>query len=113
MPRPSEREPARRPGARDLQRERARAAGSRKLLPWALLTALGGGAIAYAAGGGLRAGASLAAVGLVFVLFLWTTSIPRCPVCGARLPPRGEDPAGGDGFARRAETCARCRTSFE
>ena len=103
---------ARRPGAKDIARERARAAGARRLLPWALLTALGGGAIAWTAGGGPRAGASLVGVGLVFVLFLWTTSVPRCPACGARLPSRRED-RGGEGLAARAEACARCRTMFE
>ena len=115
MPRSSDPGPARRPSARDLERERARAAGSRRLLPWALLSALGGGAIAFVAGGGLRGGATLAAAGLLFVLFLWTTSFPRCPACGARLPARREvvPPGGDDAFARRPETCAHCRAQFD
>ena len=96
-----------------MERERARASGARKLLPWALLSSLGGGAIAFVAGGGLRAGASLAAVGLVFCLFLWVTSIARCPACGAPLPRRSGRNAGGEAFADRVETCARCRTRFE
>jgi hypothetical protein len=112
VPRPSD-PTATQPHARHLERERARAAGARRLLPWTLLTAVGGGAIAYAAGGGLRAGAALGAVGLLFSLFLWTTSIARCPVCGARLPRR----AGGTGTRGPtpggAETCAQCRTRFE
>jgi hypothetical protein len=78
------------------------------MLPWALLTALGGGAIAYVAGGGLRSAATLVAVGLVFTLFLWATSIPRCPSCGARL---ARARAGGEA-AGEAETCARCGARF-
>jgi len=113
VPRPTDPAPARRPAARDLERERARAAGARRLLPWTLLTALGGGAIAFAAGGGLSAGASLAAVGLVFALFLWVTSIPRCPACGAPLPRRPSSGGERDAFGSRAETCARCRARFE
>jgi hypothetical protein len=113
MPRPSEPGSARRPSARDLQRERARAAGSRRLLPWALLSALGGGAIAFAAGGGLGAGVTIAALGLVFVLFLWMTSVPRCPSCGALLPARREVAATGDALEQGAETCSQCRTRFE
>jgi hypothetical protein len=113
VPRPSDPAKARRPAARDLERERARASGARKLIPWALLTALGGGAIAFAAGGGLRGGASLTAVGLLFCLFLWTTSIARCPSCGAPLPRRSGRNADGEALAERAETCARCRTRFE
>jgi hypothetical protein len=90
-----------------VERELARAQGARRLLPWALLSALGGGAIAWAAGGGLRAGAAIAAAGLLFVLFLWTTSVARCPACGARLP-RSRGGAGG-----RLESCPACRSRFE
>lgn len=71
--------------SRDVERELARARGARRLLPWALLTALAAGSLAFAAGGGLRGGATIAAVGLLFTLFVWTTSIARCPGCGARL----------------------------
>jgi hypothetical protein len=112
VPRPRDPPATHRLGARDLQRERARAAGARRLLPWALLSAVGGGAIAFVAGGGLRAGASLVAVGLVFTLFLWTTSIARCPACGARLPRRAAA-TGAGATPGGAETCAQCRTRFE
>jgi hypothetical protein len=101
---------------RDVERERARARGARRLLPWSLATALGGGLIALAAGGGARAAATLFAVGLLFTLFLWTTSIPRCPACGVRLPEeRRPGPHGGTGPAEveRSGSCPRCRTRFE
>jgi hypothetical protein len=88
-----------------VQQELSRARGSRRMLPWALLTAAGGGALGAFAGGGARAAAALFALGLVFALFLWVTSIPRCPSCGARLPlPKGEE---------RLRSCARCRASFD
>ena len=90
-----------------MERELARARGARRLLPWALLSALGGGAIGWIAGGGPRAGATIAAAGLLFVLFLWTTAVARCPVCGARLP-RASGAAGG-----RVESCPACHARFE
>lgn len=88
-----------------VERELARARGARRLLPWAALSAAGGGAIALAAGGGARGAGALFCAGLLFALFLWVTAIPRCPACGARLaPPRGGGvPAG----------CPRCRAPFE
>jgi hypothetical protein len=73
------------------------------MLPWALLTAAGGAAIGLAAGGGARGAGALFVVGLVFALFLWTTSVARCPACGARLP-------AGRG---RVEACPGCRARFE
>lgn len=101
------------PTARDVDRELARADGARRVLPWALVSILGGGAIAWVAGGGLRGGAAIAAVGLVFVLFLWATSIARCPACGSPLPRRRGTPPGAPGTTGRPETCPRCRTRFE
>jgi len=90
---------------RRVQQELARARGSRRMLPWALLTAVGGAGLGVAAGGGWRAALALGAMGLGFALFLWVTSIPRCPACGARLaPPRGDE---------RPRSCPRCRASFE
>jgi hypothetical protein len=86
-----------------VERELSRARGSRRLLPWAFMTAAGGAAIGFAAGGGVRAAAALLGVGLVFVLFLWVTAIARCPACGARLRP-----AAGASLER----CPRCRTPF-
>ena len=100
---------------RDVERELARARGARRLLPWALATAVGGGLLPLAAGGGLRAGAVVAAVGLLFVLFLWASSIARCPACGGALGRRRPDPQGQAGPAgvERFERCPRCRTRFE
>ncbi len=86
-----------------VERELARARGARKMLPWTALTAVGGAAIGFAAGGGVRGAAALFAVGLVFALFLWTTSFPRCPACGTRLPV---------GRAR-LEACPGCRARFD
>ncbi len=91
--------------AKAVEQERARARGAGRLLPWGVVTAVGGAVLGAAAGGGLRAAAALGAVGLVFALFLWVTSIPRCPSCGARLVfPKA--PA-------RLESCPRCRARFE
>jgi hypothetical protein len=96
---------ARRVSAKSVAQERARARGARRLLPWGVVTAVGGAAIGAAAGGGIRGAAVLAAVGLVFALFLWVTSIARCPACGARLaPPRG---------VGQPERCPRCNAVFE
>lgn len=87
-----------------VERELARARGARRLLPWAVLGALGGAAIGLAAGGGLRGAGTLFVLGLLFALFLWVTSIPRCPACGARL----RAPSG----AGRLESCPRCRARY-
>ncbi len=86
-----------------VERELARARAARKMLPWAAFTSVGGAALGFAAGGGARGAAALFALGLVFALFLWTTSVPRCPGCGTRLP------AG----RARLEACPGCRTRFE
>ena len=100
-----------RPPGRDVDRELARAAGARRVLPWALLSALGGGAIVWVAGGGPRGAAVIAALGLLFVLFLWVTGIARCPACGAPLPrPRGAPSAGAPA---RLESCPSCRARFD
>jgi tRNA(Ile2) C34 agmatinyltransferase TiaS len=73
------------------------------MLPWSALTAVGGAALGLVAGGGAKAAATLFALGLVFALFVWTTSVPRCPGCGTRLPSRGA----------RLESCPSCRARFE
>ena len=86
-----------------VDREVARARGARKMLPWAALTAAGGAAIGLAAGGGARGATALFVLGLVFALYLWTTSVPRCPACGTRLP------AG----RMKLEACPACRARFE
>ncbi len=106
---------ARTTGRSDVERELARARGSRRMLPWSIATAAGGAAIALAAGGGLRAAGALFVLGLVFFAFLWSTSIPRCPSCGAPLrkdrrpgPRGGADPAG-----ERVVSCPRCLARFD
>lgn len=93
----------RRPIARAaVEQELARARGSRRLAPWAALSAVAAALIGLAAGGGLRAAGTLLAAGLVFAAFVWVTSVARCPACGARLPRRGGTP----------DACPRCRTPF-
>jgi hypothetical protein len=104
--------PGRGSSGRDVERELARALGARRLLPWAVLTSLSAGAIAWVAGGGPRAGATVAALGLVFVLFVWTSSIARCPACGARLP-RGRVRGTAGPAAERPESCPSCRARFD
>ncbi len=86
-----------------VERELSRARGARRMLPWAALTAVGGAAIGFAAGGGAKGAAALFALGLVFALFLWTTAVPRCPACGARLR----------GGRARLEACPGCGARFE
>ncbi len=86
-----------------VDRELARARGARKMLPWAALTAVGGAALGLVAGGGARGAGALFALGLVFALFLWTTAVPRCPACGARLPTS----------RARLEACPGCRARFD
>ncbi len=86
-----------------VDRELSRARGARKMLPWTALTAVGGAALGLVAGGGARGAAALFALGLVFALFLWTTSVPRCPACGSRLP----------ASRARLESCPGCRARFE
>jgi hypothetical protein len=86
----------------DVDRELARARGSRRLVPWAVLSALAGGAIGLAAGGGLRGAGALFVLGLLFAAFLWATSTARCPACGAPLPRGGA----------RLEACPRCKVRY-
>jgi hypothetical protein len=100
-----------RPTGRDVDRELARAQGARRVLPWAFASALGGGAIAWVAGGGPRGAAAITAVGLLFVLFVWTSAIARCPACGASLRRRGAPRPGL--AAGRPEACPSCRTRFD
>lgn len=85
-----------------VERELARARGARRLVPWAALSAVAGALIGLAAGGGLRAAGALLLTGLLFALFLWTTSTARCPSCGAGLQAKGAAP----------DACPRCRTPF-
>jgi hypothetical protein len=99
---------------RDVDRELARAQGARRLLPWAFATALGAGAIAWVAGGGAKAGATVAALGLVFVLFVWTTSVARCPLCGAPLRRgRAAQAQPGAGALARPDSCPSCHARFD
>ena len=85
-----------------VERELARARGARRLLPWAALSAVAGGALGLFAGGGLRAAGVLFLVGLLFAGFLWTTATPRCPACGGALARRGDTPGA----------CPRCHAPF-
>lgn len=86
-----------------VERELARARGARRLLPWAMLSALAGAAIGLVAGGGPRAAGALFLLGSLFAAFLFATSTPRCPACGAPLPRRGPAP----------RSCPRCRAPYD
>ena len=97
-------------------RELSRARGSRRMLPWALLTALGGASLGFVAGGGVRGAAVLLLLGLVFAAFLWVTSIARCPSCGAPLDVPGRGPSAAVPHAASAErvpVCRRCGARFD
>jgi hypothetical protein len=85
-----------------VQQELARARGARRLLPWAAASALAGAALGVVAGGGARAAGVLFLAGLLFAAFLWATSTPRCPACGAALPRAAAPP----------EACPRCRAPY-
>lgn len=102
----------------DLQRERARASGARRLVPWALASALAGGALVGVAGGGWRGGAVVTIVGLLFAAFAAAASIARCPACGAPLGREEDRPAPGGrpgpaGPVLREQRCARCGVRFD
>jgi hypothetical protein len=98
---------------RQVEQELARARGARRMVPWAVASALGGGAIALVAGGGARGALAVAAAGLLFALFAWATSIARCPACGARLERKRPGPnETGPAVVEPFESCPRCRTRF-
>jgi hypothetical protein len=95
---------------RQVEQELARARGARRMLPWAVASAAGGGLIALAAGGGARGALAVAGVGLLFALFAWVTSIARCPACGAPLKIKRPDPRGAGPAI--VESCPRCRARY-
>jgi hypothetical protein len=98
----------------DLEQERARARAARKLLPFALATAAGGGALGLAAGGSWAGALAAAAPGAVFVLFAWAAARARCPECGRRITLREKEPGSAGGAPSPVEVgpsgaCPRCR----
>jgi hypothetical protein len=98
---------------REVDQELARARGARRMLPWAVATAAGGGLIALLAGGGARGALAVAGVGLLFALFAWVTSVARCPACGGSLRSKRPGPNGADpAVVERFDSCPRCRTRF-
>jgi hypothetical protein len=101
-----------------VERERARASGARRLLPWAVLSAVLVGSLVGFAGAGWRGGLVIGLLGLLFAGFTASAAVARCPACGAPLgrlpdaPPRSEgrpDPAEPASSRR----CSRCRVRFE
>lgn len=84
---------------KDVERELARARGARRLLPWAVASALAAGALVGVAGAGWKGGLVVALVGLVFAAFTATAAVARCPSCGASLSDR----------AGRSPGCPTCR----
>ncbi len=68
------------------EQERARALGARRMVPWAVGSAVAAAALVAVAGGGWRGALTIGAVGLVFAALLLSLAVPRCPSCGAPLP---------------------------
>lgn len=84
---------------KDVERELARARGARRMLPWAVASALAAGALVGSAGAGWKGALVIALVGLVFAAFTAAAAVARCPSCGAPLSDR----------AGRAPGCPSCR----
>lgn len=113
--------PAKRLRLADLERERSRARGARRLLPWAVASAIAAGLLVGTAGAGWRGGLAIAGVGLLFAAFAAAASVARCPSCGAPLgkePGKEDDrpaPGGHPGPAdpSRQQHCARCGARFD
>ncbi|GAO05318.1 hypothetical protein [Anaeromyxobacter sp. PSR-1] len=101
----------------DLERERSRARGARRLLPWAVASAIAAGLLVGTAGAGWRGGVAVAGVGLLFAAFAAAASVARCPSCGAPLRRESDRPAPGGrpGPADpvREQHCARCGARFD
>jgi DNA-directed RNA polymerase subunit RPC12/RpoP len=98
----------------ELEVERVRARAARRLLPFAVATAAGGGAIGFAAGGSFTGALAAAAPGAVFVLFARASAVARCPACGRRIALREKGPGSAGGAPSPVEvgpsgTCPRCR----
>lgn len=88
---------------KDVERELSRARGARRMLPWAVASALAAGALVGFAGAGWKGGLVIALVGLVFAAFTATAAVARCPACGASLGERGG----------KVARCPRCQTRFD
>ncbi|ABC83857.1 hypothetical protein [Anaeromyxobacter dehalogenans] len=108
---------ARRMRLADLQRERSRARGARRLLPWAVASAIAAGLLVGTAGAGWRGGLAVAGVGLLFAAFAAVASVARCPSCGAPLGKEDDRPAPGGrpgpADPLREQHCARCGARFD
>jgi hypothetical protein len=104
-------------GWEPVRKELQRARGARRLVPWALLSAvLGWSLIAVAARSG-RAGLPLLAGGLLFALVIRALAIPHCPACGKNLWLRGERPgpptAPVPTQVERDHRCPRCKADLD
>jgi len=99
-----------------VRRELQRARGARRLLPWAVGSALTGYAFLSYAAGSLRGGLPLLAGGLLLAAFIGGMSIPRCPACGGNLWRRGERPgpptAPRPTAVERERRCPHCNSAF-
>ena len=100
-----------------VRRELQRARGARRLVPWALLSALLGFGFMAWAGRSWRAGVPLLAGGLLFALVIRQLAIPHCPDCGKGLWLRGERPgpptAPVPTQVERDRKCPRCGAGLD
>jgi hypothetical protein len=80
--------------SRQVEQERARARGARRLIPWVVGSAASAGVLVWVAGGGWRGALTIGALGLLFGALVLAFSVARCPRCGTPLP-RGA--ASGEG----------------
>jgi hypothetical protein len=80
--------------SRQVEQERARARGARRLIPWVVGSAASAGVLVWVAGGGWRGALTIGALGLLFGALVLAFSVARCPRCGTLLP-RGT--ASGEG----------------
>jgi hypothetical protein len=99
-------------GWEQVRLELQRARGARRLVPWALLSALLGWAFLSWAGRDWRAGLPLLGGGLLFALVIRGLAVPHCPACGKNLWLRGERPgpptAPVPTQVERDRRCPRC-----
>ncbi len=103
-------------GWEPVRRELQRARGARRMLPWALLSAVLGWAFLSDAAGRWTAGLPLLVGGLLLSAVIRALAIPHCPACSGNLWLRGERPgpptAPVPTQAERERRCPRCRADL-
>jgi hypothetical protein len=98
-----------------VERELSRARSARRVIPWVLLSALGGAALVAVAARSIAAALPILVPGIAAALFTWMMGIARCPACGASLLRPGEARASSAAPAEvsRTHRCPRCGARFE